>query len=121
MKLIDFIFLIFLFNVQIKLIKTSSKLKYIGCYADNSITKDLNLFSLVSLNMTIDLCGEFCTNRTTRFIGLQNQSQCYCSNSFGTYGIAPSDQQCNLTCIGNSSTICGGINYNSVYATKHGL
>ena len=41
--------------------------------------------------------------------------QCFCANSFGTYGPA---SNCNNLCNGNSYEICGGTWANAVYSTQ---
>ena len=52
---------------------------------------------------------------TSKYYGVQDGSECFCSNSYGTTGKKTSDGDCNMPCQGNSSEICGGNSHNSVY------
>ncbi len=49
------------------------------------------------------------------FPNFLSRSQCFCGNSYGTYGLST---QCNMTCSGNKNEICGGIWANAIYATR---
>ena len=46
------------------------------------------------------------------YVGLR-VNWCFCGMSYGSYGTSTA---CNVKCPGNSTTICGGINANSVIA-----
>ena len=46
------------------------------------------------------------------YSGTQHSDQCYCDNSYGTYGSA---SNCNEKCAGNDDQICGGSWALSVY------
>lgn len=70
--------------------------------------------------MTIELCITYCESLTYKFAGLQYGIGCFCDYSFGKYGLAFKSSECNMTCSGNISTICGGYNRNSIYATSYG-
>lgn len=71
--------------------------------------------------MTRTACSSYCTNKTSAYFGLQYGSECFCGSTFGAYGMASSDSTCNSTCLGELNSTCGGIDYNSVYATKYGI
>lgn len=44
------------------------------------------------------------------------RNECYCGNSYGSYGTASSrGVSCNLACSSNSNEICGGSCANSIY------
>jgi len=51
---------------------------------------------------------------------MKNKSvECYCGNTFGSYGTAASKSYaCNAACPNNTNQICGGNAANSVYLTK---
>jgi len=71
---------------------------YLGCYKDNG-TRDLSLQFLYSPNMTVDLCQAFCLDNGTLYFGVQYSTQCYCGNTYGTYGLA-SPASCDRACAG---------------------
>ncbi len=45
---------------------------------------------------------------------------CFCGNTYGSYGLASSSQQCNMSCSGDSNEMCGGLLYNQIYGTVYG-
>src|SRR5262249_6136593 len=47
------------------------------------------------------------------YAGVQYSSECWCGNSYGRYGTSTN---CNMTCSGDSTQICGGPWANDVYA-----
>ena len=52
---------------------------------------------------------------------LNIKSNCYCGNSYGSYGIATTDLSCSNRCPGWQSYMCGGNTLlNSIYATSLG-
>ena len=46
---------------------------------------------------------------------LKISAECYCSNTYGSYGLATN---CNMPCLGNRIQVCGGDYANSVYSTS---
>jgi hypothetical protein len=51
-----------------------------------------------------------------RFFALQNGTQCFCGDeSWRTGSTAMPESDCNFTCVGDSTSNCGGIWRNSVY------
>ena len=48
---------------------------------------------------------------------------CFCSSSFGTYGMAAQNSMCSTRCPGQYSQMCGrtSLPLNSVYATSLGI
>ena len=46
-------------------------------------------------------------------IGSQNGRYCYCGNEYGKYG----EGVCYARCVGDTSTICGGADSNTIYKT----
>uniref|UniRef100_A0A1I8JG41 WSC domain-containing protein n=3 Tax=Macrostomum lignano TaxID=282301 RepID=A0A1I8JG41_9PLAT len=69
-------------------------------------------------NMTQEFCSGFCALGGFPYFGLQYARACYCSWDFGSVGPAK-ESDCNITCNGNSSQICGGFWRNSVFALTY--
>ena len=53
--------------------------------------------------------------KTAIVLFLQYSRFCICGNSYGSYGPAASDDECNMGCSGDSTIMCGGGFRNSVY------
>ena len=111
---------------------------YIGCYADNT-PRDISIdFTSYIGQMTVELCVRTCLSHGFLYAGVQDgyiyislknlfitcirkkaylwkRSQCFCGNSFGTYGIS---SNCNSPCNRNTNETCGGPWANSVYLTN---
>ncbi len=46
--------------------------------------------------MNIQMCAYFCQLNKYFYSGVQNGNKCFCGNgTFGSYGIAASDRNCN--------------------------
>ncbi|CAM9763885.1 unnamed protein product [Chrysoparadoxa australica] len=88
---------------------------YKGCYWDNW-TGDPDMtgaFKDFAGELTPQACAAYCKEEGFNYFGLQQGSQCYCSD---TYGHAHRrGDQCNIPCDGNPEAICGGALSNSVY------
>jgi len=88
----------------------ASIFNYIGCYGDQQ-ARDLSFLAAGgSSTMTIENCAYLCSGYT--YFGVQNGNQCFCGNSYGTYGTSTG---CNTACAGNSGENCGGGWANSIY------
>jgi len=91
---------------------------YIGCYADNSTSRDLKSRSTVSYSiMTVEYCINYCSSYNYKYAGLQNGAGCYCGDSYGKYGAAKISV-CSSTCSGSTleyMQTCGGWSINSIY------
>jgi regulation of enolase protein 1 (concanavalin A-like superfamily) len=84
--------------------------QYEGCYADSG---NRDLPTLLGLNpVTVPTCEAACGAAGFTYAGLQDSNQCFCGDSYGSYGTATN---CNMACNGNGSEICGGGWANSVY------
>jgi hypothetical protein len=66
---------------------------------------------------TVEYCNALCAPLGSNFFGLQAGHACFCGNTFGSQGKAAA-KECDSTCTGNSSEICGGLKRNSVYAVQ---
>ncbi|KAI0128625.1 WSC domain-containing protein [Xylariales sp. AK1849] len=85
---------------------------YLGCAAEPSNGRALNLLSTAGADMTIENCLAFCSKAGFPVAGLEYSSECFCGNA----PPAKLDQtQCSMACSGNKAQICGGPNRLSVY------
>jgi hypothetical protein len=91
------------------------KTDYLGCFAD-STSRDLSGPSDSCVAQTPEQCMAWCAGQGYEYAGVQYGSQCFCGDSFGTYG--PSSA-CTMPCSGNSNETCGGVWANSVYKTGY--
>lgn len=85
-----------------------------GYFNDNASSYDLAGNNTYNSSLTEAGCMEYCYNQKYTYFGLQNGTQCFCGNSFGTYGFSVYEK-CNSACSGNVSSTCGGPLCNSVY------
>ncbi|XP_013393421.1 uncharacterized protein LOC106161105 isoform X1 [Lingula anatina] len=92
------------------------KEEYIGCYKDQYPRDIPSSGKLESSKMYVQKCLDHC--RGYRYFGLQDGEECRCGNSYGYYGKASSESECDHSCAGNSSQICGGNWRNGVYEIK---
>ncbi len=87
---------------------------YIGCFIDSS-ERDLTYFvGEFSVNGQI-ICIQACHSAGYQYAGTQASGQCWCGNSYGSYGVDPNG--CIMSCQGNPEEMCGGPWRNSVYRT----
>ncbi|RMD45067.1 hypothetical protein DV735_g193, partial [Chaetothyriales sp. CBS 134920] len=89
---------------------------YRGCYVDNTYGRILTQ-QPDNANLTIETCVETCVGLDNTIAGLEYSTQCFCGNAIINGGdLADDDSECDMTCGGNSSEICGGPNRMSIYA-----
>ncbi|XP_048585757.1 WSC domain-containing protein ARB_07867 [Nematostella vectensis] len=88
---------------------------YMGCYYDGGDAKprDFAIHSRI-LELTPKKCNARCLELGYMFFGLQDYTECRCSNAYGRYNKL-SESSCSNTCRGNSRLKCGGPYINSVY------
>ncbi|KAN0000369.1 hypothetical protein ACTFIZ_000802 [Dictyostelium cf. discoideum] len=96
----------------------NSNHKFIGCFNDD-ISHDLPFNEIFSINMTNDKCESYCTKNGYKYAGTELGTQCYCGNSYGHYGKAHKESDCNFKCGGDKSKTCGGNDKISVYKTSY--
>jgi len=90
--------------------------KYLGCFADGS-PRDLPLAVAPTPSgaqnlMTPSLCALLCTQKSSQYAGVQYSDECWCGNSFGSFGTSTN---CNMACSGDATKNCGGPNANGIY------
>merc|ERR1712176_493558 len=88
---------------------------YIGCFIDN---EDRDLPDNGEGDQHgIESCRERCSSEGYKYAGLQYYDECFCGNSYGTYG-ETAESDCNKSCrVGDG--ICGGSWRNSVYRSSN--
>jgi len=87
-----------------------------GCWTDDpSLPALTSYWHRFSDNMTVEECIGFCINANMSHAGLGNGIDCHCGNvlTIGTTSAPASD--CNATCVGDSTEICGGSDRLSIY------
>ena len=91
---------------------------YKGCYDDASpIGHILTPKQPNDPSLTVQSCVWSCHQLGYSISGLEFSNQCYCSNAIYYGGaLSPSDFDCNMTCNGNATEICGGSDKLSVYS-----
>jgi hypothetical protein len=95
---------------------TTSDPSYQGCYSDQSSGPRAFPNELSSVEpATIEICKTAGAVAGFSYVGLQYGSQCWAGNNI-QYNKS-SETNCNLHCVKSNTEICGGIWYNSVYAT----
>ena len=99
---------------------------YVGCFMDNGKQRDL-AYNAGDLKTTQNpdgplACAAECRaqGHALKYIGLQDGTNCFCSDTMGSQGKAKTDSECNMACPGkNKGTKCGGADRNSIYLTHN--
>jgi len=71
-------------------------------------------------SMTVDLCGDFCSNLNYTLFGVEYADECYCGNSFATGTTLDVNNDCNMACAGDNTELCGGAGAMNVYEVAGG-
>lgn len=88
--------------------------QYQGCYADNSVR---DLPSNIGVSLGIEQCVYKCAQSNFLYAGIQAGGECWCGNTFGTYGKIL-ESNCNSQCPYGHPLTCGGDWANQIYATN---
>ncbi|KAK3944151.1 WSC domain-containing protein [Diplogelasinospora grovesii] len=86
---------------------------YTGCANDSTSSRSLNGTSTTSVNMTVEMCQQFCSSKNYPLAGVEYSTQCYCG--LGLAGGAYGQTGCTMACGGDSAQTCGGKSRLSVY------
>jgi tetratricopeptide (TPR) repeat protein len=88
-----------------------------GCYIDVFSAADRDVASSLFLDdgMTPGVCEKLCGQHGYSVFGLQYSNECWCGETFGKYGKAEKDEECDMRCKGDTDIFCGGELRNSVY------
>jgi len=97
----------------------SAQVGYIGCYSDNpggSATRDL-IQKTSANDTTIESCRQLCSSQNYLYTGLQYGKECWCGNTYGSFGKA-AESDCNMACAGDSTETCGAGARNSIFTSQ---
>lgn len=89
--------------------------KYAGCFYDQSTPTTALIYrtDLPSSNMTVEICTAFCKGNDYQYAGLEYYGECFCGASVN--GPQVNESYCADPCAGDTTEICGGTDYVSVY------
>ena len=93
---------------------------YLGCFIDDSSNRTLPNFPLIHFGMTRAYCAEYCAYKNQRYAGIQFSYKCFCGDSdadYNKYGQVD-ESECNMSCSGNASEVCGGVRRQKVFLGK---
>ncbi|KAJ7612255.1 glycosyl hydrolase family 71-domain-containing protein [Roridomyces roridus] len=90
----------------------------LGCYQDQSSQRTLGATSFSSGAQTVEGCQASCAASGYRYAGLEYGSECWCATSL-TAGVSKANNgDCNMSCSGSGSEICGGSYRINVYSAS---
>ncbi|XP_036385810.1 WSC domain-containing protein 2-like [Megalops cyprinoides] len=93
---------------------SEGRAQYVGCYVDDTQKRALRGTAFLDYRkMTVFRCQDNCAERGYAYAGLEFGAECYCGHRI--QGWNASDGDCNMTCKGDRSIICGGPNRLSIY------
>lgn len=90
---------------------------YIGCYSDKLSARVLNGVEFANLGsgkVTSTGCIDYCEKAGFSMAGTEYAGECFCGNELSQSSKIGADQ-CNMTCDGDASEVCGGSLALSVY------
>ena len=91
---------------------------YLGCFVAGPADPELEDWQKISASfLTLPQCLEHCQSTGMRYAILQNGDRCVCDfaeTDYNAYGEV-AEAECNVTCGGDQSTTCGGVQRNAVY------
>ena len=87
---------------------------YLGCFVDNPLDLLLAGPTTASPDMTIEVCHSFCVGLGYYVFGVEDGDLCFCG--YQTTGNEPAiSNDCDISCSGEPSEICGGLDAISLY------
>jgi hypothetical protein len=88
-----------------------------GCYVDGVSGRILENQQPDNQALTQQSCVEACANAGYTIAGMEYSVQCFCDNDIYNGGALAADQSdCDDTCSGDSSEICGGGDRMTIYS-----
>ncbi|KAB5536524.1 WSC domain-containing protein [Coniochaeta sp. 2T2.1] len=105
----------------------NSKYVYLGCYNETTSVEgtggaralDGGINEVKDGAMTVDMCLSFCggggSSTQYRYAGLEFSRECWCAQHISGASARLDDGECDTTCDGNGTTVCGGSLKISVY------
>ncbi|KAL2074513.1 hypothetical protein VTL71DRAFT_8291 [Oculimacula yallundae] len=88
--------------------------KYAGCFVDNGSPRTL-LYTgpRDRKNQTVQSCVAFCKGNDYQYAGLEYGQECFCGASVNN--VQADEADCDFSCTGDNTEICGGNNRISIY------
>ncbi|KAH8592518.1 WSC domain-containing protein [Bisporella sp. PMI_857] len=86
---------------------------YSGCFTEPSNARALSASSYVDDLMTLEKCAVACSSFNV--FGVEYGRECWCGNALNSGSLMAPENDCNFSCPGNSSQICGAGNRLNVY------
>ena len=69
--------------------------------------------------LTNSWCADKCSTNNYRYSATSAGNKCKCGHSYWTDARAEDVHSCRAQCLGNSSTICGGTDHNTIYESLY--
>ncbi|KAL9044249.1 MAG: hypothetical protein Q9214_002599 [Letrouitia sp. 1 TL-2023] len=102
-------------TVQPTASQTLNSYTYLGC-ANQTSPYALAGFSTQSTTTTTSSCQKFCASKNYGLAGTTNGNTCFCGNGLQSFSsLKQPSTKCNEPCAGNTTEICGGQGYLSVW------
>ncbi|CED83113.1 beta-1,6-N-acetylglucosaminyltransferase, contains WSC domain [Phaffia rhodozyma] len=79
----------------------------LGCVTEGKNVRTLSGYAYYAGSVTPETCMANCLQKGYTIAGVEWGDECYCGNSFAGGGGAASTA-CNVACVGDSSSTCGG-------------
>ncbi len=95
----------------------------IGCYNDQTGAHPVNVTTIDSSSMTVELCTQYCTLLGYTLVGLTGHTTpsvdayCYCGSSISPGTVSAPSSDCSMPCPGGGSGTCGGNYRMALYNT----
>ncbi|KAH7418127.1 WSC domain-containing protein [Cadophora sp. MPI-SDFR-AT-0126] len=87
--------------------------KYAGCFVDNGSPRTLLYTGPRNQNQTVQDCVAFCKGNDYQYAGLEYGEECFCGASVNN--IQADEADCDFSCTGDDTEICGGLDRVSIY------
>ncbi|XP_070579286.1 polycystin-1-like [Ptychodera flava] len=91
---------------------------YIGCYREDMGSPEFSVLPTYIQAITPVTCRYSCRFDNYLFASLRNGNQCFCGNDVGS-NTQLTDSECDIQCLNDTSTFCGGSDKNAVFDTSH--
>ncbi|WVQ78440.1 hypothetical protein IAT38_000526 [Cryptococcus sp. DSM 104549] len=88
---------------------------YVGCLYEGDGQRILNQTYYWVEKMTLSICVQYCASQGMPMAALEAHDQCFCGKSL-TYVQPVDDAICNYTCPGDTSQMCGGWGYMTLFS-----
>ena len=84
------------------------------CFIDNDgENRHLPFEMITDSKMTVEKCKSHCFEKQYNFAGVKDEKKCFCGKTRPP--IPASLQDCNMSCAGDKTQLCGGSNRFNVY------